>query len=151
VRGYSNNRGYRVAAEQGGWTVLTHSRHPELLAFHVDGISAGGERRSKRDPEKIVDGGILVPVEEEFNLASDNGEFIDSLKTHLQDEGSYAVSEVLRLLGIAEHVQWPRALEGAAFVFDRKLQREWTSTAVAMRARYTRFLPALVIPFWKNL
>ena len=35
VRGYSTQRGYRIAGEPDGWTVLVHKRHPELFAFHV--------------------------------------------------------------------------------------------------------------------
>jgi hypothetical protein len=65
VRNYSTGRGYRVVAEQAGWSVLVHTRHPELLAFHVDGSSVGGERPSKKGGDKVIEGGMLVSVDEE--------------------------------------------------------------------------------------
>src|SRR5262249_10196884 len=66
VRHYSTVRGYRLVAEQGGWSVLVHARLRELLAFHVDGSSVEGERPAKHGG-RVVEGGVLVPVEEEFN------------------------------------------------------------------------------------
>lgn len=151
VRNYTTTRGYRVAAEQDGWTVLLHKRHPEFLAFHASGISIGAERPAQRGREKIVDGGIVVAIDEEFNFASDDPEVTSELKSHLKKEHRYSILAMLSVLGVADRIQWPQALDNAFFVLDAKLQREWTHTALAMRAQYGKFLPTPVVPFWQNL
>jgi len=93
-----------------------------------------------------------VPVvEQEFNLRFDDVDIIATVKAELLQQGQYSILSMLSLLGIADRMKWPQALENAAFVFDKKLQRDWGSTDLAMRARYHKFLPALVVPFWKSL
>ena len=37
------------------------------------------------------------------------------------------------------------------FVFAKSLKRDWGRTDVAMRVRYAKFLPDLVVSFWKQL
>ena len=156
VRHFSTGRGYRLVGERGGWSVLVHPRFPEFLAFHVDGSSASGERPGKDRGRivgagRIVEGKVLVPFEEEFNLAYDDVALIGELQTQLARDGKYPVVRVLEALGIAGLVRWPQALEGAVFVFQKSLKREWGRRAVAMRVRYANFLPDPVVPFWKQL
>jgi len=150
VRHYSTVRGYGLVAEQDGWRVQVHARLGELLAFHVDGSSVGGERPGKH-AGRVVEGGVLVPVEEEFNLSCQDVAVIDELQTHLASEGKYPISRVLEALGIAGLQRWPQALEGGMFVFNKSLKREWTRTDIGMRASYAKFLPDPVVPFWKQL
>jgi hypothetical protein len=158
VRHFSTGRGYRLVGEQGGWSVLVHPRLRGLLAFNVDGSSVGGERPGKHagmvvGAGRVVEGGVLVPFDEEFNIAYHDVAVIDELKTQLAGEGKYPISRMLEALGIAGLVRWPQALEGARFVFDKRLEREWkgTRTGVGMRARYATFLPNPVVSFWKEL
>jgi hypothetical protein len=157
VRHFSTVRGYRLVAEQGGWSVLVHARLRELLAFHVDGSSVGGERPGKHagmvvGAGRVVEGGVLVPVEqEEFNLSYQDVAVIDELQAHLASEGKYPISRVLEALGIAGLLRWPQALEGGMFVFAKSLKREWGRTDIAMRMRYATFLPDPVVSFWKQL
>ena len=151
VHNYSTGRGYRVVAEQDGWTVLVHARHPELLAFHIDGSSVGGERASKNGDGKAVDGGVLVSVDEEFTLRCDDVALVDELKVQLKRDGRYPIARMLDALGISDRVRWPQALDGATFVLDKKLQGEWTRNAIGMSARYAKYLPDPVVPFWKKL
>src|SRR5262245_54584477 len=68
IRGYVTGRGYRVAGEIDGWSVLVHSRLAELFALHIDGCSVGAERSRTRKSEKTIDSGVLVRVDEEFNF-----------------------------------------------------------------------------------
>jgi hypothetical protein len=117
VRHFSTVRGYRLVAEQGGWSVLVLARRQELLAFHVDGSSAAGERPAKHPGSRVVEGGVLVPVEEEWNLAHPDVAVIGELQAHLASEGEYPISRVLDALGIAGLLRWPQALEGAMFMF----------------------------------
>jgi hypothetical protein len=151
VSNYTTARGYRVAGEQDGWTVLLHNRHPELLAFHATGLSVGGERPAQRGREKVVDGGILVGIDEEFNLLLDDRGIVADLKSHLRQDRRRPIPAVLSTLGIADRIQWSQALDDAFFVFDEELQREWTDTALSMRAMYSKFLPTQVAQFWKHL
>lgn len=157
VRHFSTVRTYRLIAEQGGWSVLVHPRYPQLLAFHVDGSSVGGERPGRFAGRvvgagRVVEGGMLVPLEhEEYNLSYQDVAFIDELQTHLASEGKYPISRVLEALGIAGLLMWPQALEGGMFVFAKSLKRGWGRTHVAMRARYSTFLPDPVVSFWKQL
>lgn len=151
VHNYTTIRGYRIASEQDGWTVLLHKRHPELLALHATGFSVGGERPAQRGREKLVEGGILVAIDEEFNLVLDDLEIVAAIKSHLKQDRRYSILAMSSALGIADRIQWPQALDNAFFVFDAKLQREWTNTALSMRAQYAKFLPTQVAQFWKNL
>ena len=156
VRHFSTVRGYRLVAEQGGWSVLVLARLRKLLAFHVDGSSVSGHRPGTHAGRiigagRVVEGGVLVPVEEEVNLTYRDVAVIDELQTHLASEGEYPISRMLEALGIAGLVRWPQALEGATFVFNKSLKREWTRTDIAMRARYAKFLPDPVASFWKQL
>jgi hypothetical protein len=157
VRHFSTGRGYRLVGEQGGWSVLVHPRLRGLLAFNVDGSSVGGERPGKHagmvvGAGRVVEGGVLVPVEqEEFNLSYQDVAVIDELQAHLASEGKYPISRVLEALGIAGLLRWPQALEGGMFVFAKSLKREWGRTDIAMRMRYATFLPDPVVSFWKQL
>lgn len=150
VRGYSMGRGYSVVAEQDGWSVLVHPRDAGFLAFHANGCSVVSESRVKSGSVAIVDGGLLVPIDQEFNLRLEDRETADELKTGLARDREYSIPKVLGLLGIADRVKWPQALDGAVFVVDRKLQREWTSTGLALQARYRQFIPDPLVPFWKS-
>lgn len=150
VRNYSTGRGYRVATEQDDWSVLVHPRHAGFLAFHTSGFSVISEPRAKSgDTIAAADGGLLIPINEEFNLRLDNSEIVDDLKSTLMRDKEYPIPKLLSMLG-ADRIKWPQALNGAVFVLDKKLQHEWTSTALAMRARYRQFLPAPIVPFWKS-
>lgn len=151
VRGYSTARGYRIVAEQDGWSVLVHSRHPEFLAFHINGCSVGGDRSSKSRDEKVTDGGLLVSIDEEFNFACNDAAIIDKLKARLKRDGNYPITKVLDALGISARVKWPEALHGAVFLLDQTLQRDWTATSVGMRASYAKFLPQAVVSIWRRL
>lgn len=150
LRNYSTVRGYRVVAEQDGWSVLVHARHAGFLAFHTSGFSVVSEPRTKSGNETIVNDGLLVPIDDEFNLRLDNREIIDELKSGLIRDQKYPIPKVLSMLGIADRIKWPQALGGAVFVLDSKLQREWTSTTLAMRAHYQQFIPAPIVQFWRN-
>jgi hypothetical protein len=57
---------------------------------------------------------VLVPVEEEFNLAYHDVALIDELKIRLASEGKFPVARMLEALAITGLVRWPQALEGAA-------------------------------------
>jgi hypothetical protein len=152
VRSYSTGRGYRLVAEEEGWSVLIHTRHPGLLAFHASGFSVASEPPSRSGHGTPTDGGMLVPVvDQEFNLRLDDVDIVATVKAGLKQQGHYPILSMLSLLGIADRIKWPQALENAAFVFDKKLQRDWGDTDLAMRARYHKFLPELVVPFWKSL
>src|SRR4051812_35778154 len=151
VRNYSTVRGYRIALEQDGWSVLVHKRHPEFLAFHASGFSVGGERPSRHGKATVVHDGLLVPIDEEFNLRLNDVDIVATVKAGLKQQGHYPILSMLSLLGIADRIKWPQALDNAVFVFDKKLQRDWGDTDLAMRARYHKFLPELVVPFWKSL
>jgi hypothetical protein len=151
VHNYTSVRSYRIAAEQDGWTVLLHKRHPEVLAFHVAGFSVGAERSPQRGREQVVDGGVLVAVDQEFNLVLNDRQIVAEVKSCLKKDRRYSIVAMLNALGIADRIQWPQALDKAFFVFDAKLQQEWTETALSMRAQYQKFLPTLVAQFWKKL
>jgi len=152
VRNYSTGRGYRLAAQEDEWSILIHTRHPGLIAFHVSGFSVTSEPPSRNGHGTPTDGGVLVPVvEKEFNLRLDDVEISATVKAGLRQQGQYSILSMLNMLGIADRIKWPQALENSAFVFDKKQQREWGSTDLAMRARYHKFLPALIVPFWKRL
>lgn len=151
VRNYTTIRGYRIAGVEDGWTVLLHRRHAELLAFHTSGFSVGAERSKQPGREKKITGGVLLAVDEEFNLALNDSQLIDDLKVHLKKDRRYSLMAVLSALGIADRIQWPQALDDGFFVFDAKLQREWTDMALSMRAQYFKFLPTAVAEHWKNL
>jgi hypothetical protein len=95
---------------------------------------------------------MLVPVvDQEFNLRLNDVDIVATVKAGLKQQGHYPILSMLSLLGIADRIKWPQALDNAAFVFDKKLQRDWGDTDLAMRARYHKFLPELVVPFWKSL
>lgn len=152
ARSYSTGRGYRLVAEQDGWSVLLHTRHPGLLAFHISGFSVASAPPSRTGHGTAIDGGVLVPVvDQEFNIRLDDVDIVAIVQSGLKQQGRYSIQSMLSLLGIADRIKWPQALTNAAFVLDKKLQRDWGSTDLAMRASYHKFLPTLVVPFWKSL
>lgn len=151
VRSYSSGRGYRVAGEPEDWCVLVHPRHPGLLAFHASGFSVARGAPTPRESVAVVDNGILVSVNQEFNLALSDIEIVDELKAGLRSDGKYSILTMLNKLGVADRIKWPQALTSADFVLDKKLQGHWMSAAVSMRARYNQFLPSQIVSFWKSL
>ena len=109
------------------------------------------ERGPEGTAERSTKGGVLLSVNEGFNFAFADSSVIDALKTRLKRDGRYPIGELLPILGIATRIRWPKSLDNAEFVFDKQLQREWTATGIGMRANYAKFLPDVVVPFWRQL
>lgn len=135
--GYASGRSYVIAAEGDGWTVLRHRRLRALLAFHELGTSLAA--------------GLVLDVDEEFELALDDEAVIAEIKTGLRAVGRFPIARVIEALGIADRMRWPESLQDAVFEHDAALEEDWAPGVVAMRARYKKFLPPVVAAVWRTL
>jgi hypothetical protein len=149
--GYASGRSYRVALERDGWTVLRHLRSRELLAFHELGTSLGAERTSDGKQPKTWEDGLLLEVDEEFNLSLDDDELIAQIKDGLRASAGFPISGLIDGLGITDRMRWTHTLSGAVFEYDAALEAEWATGAVSMRARYAKYLPSVIAEVWRSL
>jgi len=149
--GYTSGRSYVIAAERDGWTVLRHQRLRELLAFHELGTSVGAERRAGQKKAAPWKEGVLLEVDEQFNLALDDDDVIAEIKAGLRDAGRFPIGRLLDALGIADKMRWSEVLSPAVFVHDHALEEDWMAGAVSMRARYSKYLPPVVAEVWRAL
>jgi hypothetical protein len=131
--------------------MLQLARHRELLGLCSDGTSVDARRKAGSPAGTKCQGGLCIPVDEEYNLELDSEATISEIKDRLQRDGAYPILELYRTLGIEDKIRWPQALKNGTFRLDKKLTRDWGRLAVSMRAVYQLFLPDAVVPFWKQL
>jgi hypothetical protein len=138
---FTGVRGYAEAGVFDGWHALQSRRHAEMLAVHENGGSVSIDvsvlKRAKR-----VDGGLLLPIQQEMNLEFAERDVVDLIKSKLESEGAIAIVEVLSALEIGDRILWPQALVDARFVDSKKLRRHWGVRHIVVDAHYAQYIPA---------
>ncbi|MBZ0234586.1 MAG: hypothetical protein K8M05_19800 [Deltaproteobacteria bacterium] len=144
LRNHVAVRRYVEVVTTSAWTVVRHPRTGETLAFARAGASLSLTFAEGRP--RIVAGGAIHRVDEEYNLELDDRDAITVVQDALTSVGVFPVFALLEVLGVADRVVHPEALEGAVFRFDRSLHDEWQPGFVSARVEYGVFVPDELAP-----
>lgn len=141
ARNHLEVRSYEKIAELDSWTVLKNRRTFETLAFSIHGELLGLTFSGVR--LRRVDGGsVYADLYEQFHLELDDADVIQQVQARLASAKAFPILSLYELLGIADRVVHPEALEGALFHWQRDLANKWTRSSVSMRCEYGFFVPA---------
>lgn len=138
LRTYTQVRGYQVTSELPRWTVLAHERGDRVA------LGKTGERielarlGSKKKSRKAEGGRVFPKIDEGYNLDLKDSAPIDAVRAGFASEGAFPLIELFGLLGIADRVHHPEALERGVI----SSIRETTSRHfITMRVEYGVFVP----------
>jgi hypothetical protein len=133
-------RHYDEVAESDDWCVVRHPRTKETVAISREGgllslgFAAGKVRNSA--------GGKIYKVEEgERHIELDDQAIVKTVQESLSSTKRFPIMELLELMGTADRVVHPEALEDSALLLDARLQRSWTRASVSVRWEHGVFVP----------
>ena len=131
-------RHYAIERELESWTVVVHARGDKVA------LGKAGERLSlsnlgsKKKSRKAEHGRVFPKIDEGYNLDLKDASVIDTVRAGFASEGAFPLLSLFELLGLAERVHHPAALERAVI----SSIRETTSRHfITMKIEYGVFVP----------
>jgi hypothetical protein len=146
VENYVNIRAYEIVAEIGTWTVLRNPVRDERIAFSRDGDLLG--LTFPRGRQRVVPGGgIYGNRYPQYHLQLDDGAQVQRIQDQLAADKKYPVLGLFEILGIADTILHPEALEQSFLLWDRGLARHWSKRQVSARCDFGVFVPTELEPY----
>jgi hypothetical protein len=133
-----DTRKYAVEHELESWTVVVHARGDKLALGKTGELLSLSNLGSKKKSRKADGGRVFPKIDEGYNLDLKDGGVIDTVRAGFASEGAFPLLSLFELLGLAEHVHHPAALERAMI----SAIRETTSRHfITMKIEYGVFVP----------
>jgi hypothetical protein len=134
-------RGYREVASTEQWSVIRHPRTAETFA-----LSRQGEWLSFSYPEGLVrrieSGAIYRVRQQQYNLHLEGyAPVVQAIQQALISTKTFPVISLFEMLGIADRVSHPEALEGGVIRYNRSFHRDWDNSFVAASWEYGVCVP----------
>jgi hypothetical protein len=138
LRDFVDARHYAVERELEGWTVVTHARGDKLALGKTGELLSLSNLGSKKKSRKADRGRVFPKIDEGYNLDLKDANVIDTVRAGFASEGAFPLLSLFELLGIADRVHQPAALERAII----SSIRETTSRHfITMKIEYGVFVP----------
>lgn len=135
--------------DDGIVVALAHKHTKDILVLRSNGMIWSLRRREVKSVRR-TENGWQIPVDAEFNFAiRDQEPLIREVQERLSHMGQMPLLEILQLLGVAEKLYSPDALQDGWLVAKEELKRHWSATAVSARTRYAISLPDDIHNIWK--
>jgi hypothetical protein len=135
---FTSARHYTVERELDNWTVITHARG-DKVALGKTGESLSLSNLGSKKKSRKADGGRVFPkTDEGYNLDLKDAGVIDTVRAGFASEGAFPLISLFELLGLAEHVHHPAALERAMISAIRETT---TRHFITMKIEYGVFVP----------
>ena len=126
------------SVEQNGITILDNPGAGERIGIRSDGMMwSWPVARNKR---RAIAGGVLVDLEEEWNLSLD-ASLAQRIRSELEEKRRSSLLSLAEALGIRARLIEAQHLEGAHLAYERELARLWKGDWVSATARYAKFIP----------
>lgn len=138
LRDLVDERHYTIERELERWTIVVHARGDKVaLGKTGDRISLsnlGSKKKSRK-----ADGGRVFPkTDEGYNLDLKDASVIDTVRAGFASEGAFPLLSLFELLGIADRVHHPAALERAMI---SSIRETTTRHFITMKIEYGVFVP----------
>lgn len=140
LRTYESVRKYAVVEKLAAWTILAHAQGDKIAIgstgelINLTGIGS----KKKKQARKAPGGRVFPKVDEGYNLDLKDSAPIDAVRAGFASEGAFPLLTLYELLGAADKVHHPEALERAVI----SSIRETTSRHfITMRVEYGVFVP----------
>jgi hypothetical protein len=146
-----------VVAETDNLTIYFHERLQEFRAIRQDGVKYEAKISALRSAS-IVEGGYLIPVEEDWYLdLKGNRNLTQEIQEKLINDGKYSIPKILKGLLLEHKLIFPIAIENGELKVNNLKQKKaklllqsWTKDSVAAKAAYFKFIPKEVGEFIIN-
>lgn len=113
LRDLVETRNYVVERDLPDWTVVVHPRG-DKVAFGKTGERLSLSNLGSKKKSRKADGGRVFPkVDEGYNLDLKEAGPIDAVRAGFASEGGFPLVELFGLLGIADRIHHPEALDRA--------------------------------------
>lgn len=140
-------RGYQVVATAEEWNVLRHPRTKEALALSRGGALLSLAFAKASQPRRVAGGKVYRVEHKEYHLELGDAEVVHEVQEALRSVKTFPLLALCELLGIADRLVHPEALEDGLLHYHRGLERLWTKTSVSARWDYGVFVPEELVPY----
>lgn len=138
LRSLVEERNYVVERELPNWTVVVHARGDKVALGATGEMLSLSRLGSKKKSRKAEGGRVFPKIDEGYNLDLKEPGPIDAVRAGFASEGAFPLLELFGLLGVADKVHHPEALDRAIISYIR----ETTSRHfITMRVEYGVFVP----------